>query len=121
MKRYFETLLLHTYLNESLLTILSFVMTPAKAIQRGLPSWVPFWEFCGGRHPFTSAKNPFKASSQPQIKLAMSDSYDVLQISGRVIGILNEVGEGPDPSTAASQAGGSLRFDVDDLLDLRRD
>ena len=51
----------------------------------------------------------------------MSDSCDVLQISGRVIGILNEVGEGPDSSTAASQAGGSLRFDVDDLLDPRRD
>ena len=50
----------------------------------------------------------------------MSDCCDVPQISGRVIGILNEVGEGPDPSTAASQAGGSLRFD-NDLLGPRRD
>ena len=108
-------------LKQKSLTILSFVMTPVKATQRGLPSWVPLWEFCGGRHPFTSAKNPFKASGQSQVKLAISDSCDVLQISGRVIGILNEVGEGPDPSTAASQAGGSLRFDVDDLLDPRRD
>lgn len=92
---------------------------PAKATRRGLPSWVSLGEFRGGRHPFTSAKNPLKVSGQSQIKLVMSDCCDVLQICGRVIGILNEVGEGPDPSTAASQAGGSLRFD-NDLLGPRR-
>ena len=51
----------------------------------------------------------------------MSDSHDILRISGRVIGIVNQVEEGPDPSTAALQAGESLRFGMDDLLNFRRD
>jgi hypothetical protein len=121
----YEVLLLNVatacLFKQNSLDILSYVTTPAKATQRGLLSWVPLWGPQNGRHPFHVAETPFKALGHSKLEITMSDSRDVLRISGRVIGIVNQVSEGPNPSTAALQAGESLRLDTDDSLDPRRD